>query len=263
MKPRLLVLIVAALFSCGVSAQRVIPATEISKHTGDTITTCATVVAFTVIHETNISFLEPGGYGPGQTFMVIIPGADPGEFKQLSDTSLIGKLICITGKVTEFNRKPAIVVYHPKMTWVNQIAMLGGTDSSIHQHVKITNVVLAPPSNAQRFGEQYRSVSLAEISKNTTRDTISIVEAISGYKLTHNTAYIYFGAAYPNQKLTILLKGEAKQYFDAVLKIEYKGSDSLHVLDGKEFIGIGKITVFKRAPRMVIDNPSLLAVVPN
>ena len=81
--------------------------------------------------------------------------------------------------------------------------------------------------------------------------------------MTHNTAYIYFGAPYPNQKLTILLKGQAKEYIDAVLKIEYKGSDTLHVLDGKEFIGIGNITHVKRTAQMVIFNPSLLAVVPN
>ena len=125
---------------------------------------------------------------------------------------------------------------------------------------KITKVVLSPPPNAHYFGERYNLISLTAIDQASI-DTIKIIENIQDYQLMDKEILIDFGDRYPNQKLTVVLKGRAKLYLDAILKIQFKGNDTLHVLNGKKLLGIGKVSHFKERLQIVITNPNLFAIV--
>ena len=128
------------------------------------------------------------------------------------------------------------------------------------KRIKITKVVLSPPPNAHYFGEGYGLRSLTEIDHERT-DTIKIKENIRDYQLMDKEILMYFGDNYPSQKLTVVLKGQAKLYLDAILKIQFKGKDTLNVLNGKKLLCIGKVSRFKGKLRIIITNPNLFAIV--
>jgi hypothetical protein len=148
--------------------------------------------------------------------------------------------------------KPYLLI----VCFVVLVACRALAQTGINQHQKITHVVLTAPPNAHHFGEGYRAISLKDVEKEST-DTIKVYEKISNYKIIDSTAMIYVGGLNPNQKLTVVLKGEAKQYFDAMLEIEFKGKD----ISGMSVMGIGKITRFENKPQIVVTNPNLFTVI--
>jgi len=72
-------------------------------------------------------------------------------------------------------------------------------------------------------------------------------------------ATVYLGDINPNQKLKIVLKDGAKQYLDAMLKIEYKGKD----LQGMKILAIGKVNFLKGQPEIIITDPNLFTIIEN
>jgi len=121
---------------------------------------------------------------------------------------------------------------------------------------KVVHVVLEAPPNAHHFGDGYNAITLKNIDKANT-DTIKITEVISSYKITDTIATVYLGDVSPNQKLKIILKDGAKEYLDAMLKIEYKGKD----LPGMKILAIGRINFFEGQPQIIITDPNLFTII--
>ena len=148
--------------------------------------------------------------------------------------------------------------YYPEITKFVNDTSKKHTDTV--KHVKITRVVLSAPPGAHFFGEGFRLVSLSAIEQ-TGSDTIKIKETIQYYKLSDKEAIFYFGDNYPNQKLTVLIKGQAKLLLDAILVTHYHNGDSAIVLNGKKLFAYGRVSHLMGKPRIVIKNPDLFVIV--
>jgi hypothetical protein len=150
-------------------------------------------------------------------------------------------------------------VTDPEMISVHKSYTLGSDGHGKVTTLEITKVQLRPPPGAHYFGEQYRAINLLDVDKEKS-DTIKITEKIYSYKLADDSVRIDFGGAFPNQKLTIILKGDAKKYLDAMLEFQYKSNDPAHILNGKKFMAIGKVTYFKSQPQIIIESPGLFTI---
>ena len=161
--------------------------------------------------------------------------------------------------VANHKGKPEIELTDSEMISVRKVSILGRTGNSEHPKTTlrvITKVQLSPPPHAHYFGDGYKAIGLKEVDRESA-DTIKVTETISDYKETDTIARIDVGGVYPNQKLAVVLKGQAKEYLDAMLQIEYKGK----TLPGMRVIAIGKITLLEDKPQIVITNPNLFTIV--
>ncbi len=112
---------------------------------------------------------------------------------------------------------PTHNVYHPKQV------LAAGSDSSA-MHVELNDL----PNN---------------IGKN-----VSVSGLVYGTKELENMTLVNVGAAYPNQPLTVVLKGAAK--------------DTYKDLEGKTIMVTGKAILYKGKPEIVVTDIQQLQVVP-
>jgi len=77
-------------------------------------------------------------------------------------------------------------------------------------------------------------------------DYVIVSAKVYGYKTLDNMTLVNLGAAYPDQALTVVLRGEAKE--------AYKG------LDGQMVSVTGKVAIFKDKPEIVVTDPKLIGV---
>jgi hypothetical protein len=73
---------------------------------------------------------------------------------------------------------------------------------------------------------------------------VQISAKVYGYKTLENMTLVNLGAAYPDQLLTVVLKGEAKDF--------YKG------LDGQTISVTGKVVSYKDKPEVVVTDPKMI-----
>jgi hypothetical protein len=247
MKPYLAFTLFILLFVSRTLAQIRITAPEALKHIGEEVSVCDKVHLMTHAHDSTVLVL--GSEHPGEQLIIVIKG-----FNINSDDYYRGQNVCVFGIVNKRDGKPEIVLTDPEMIIIHKVSILGKKDMGEHQ--KITSVVLTAPPNAHYFGDSYRPISLNDVD-NTDADTIKITEKITSYKVTDDKTLIYVGGVNPNQKLTVVLTGQAKQYLDAMLEIEYKGKD----LQSMRVMAIGKITSLEGKPQIVITDPNLFTII--
>jgi hypothetical protein len=77
-------------------------------------------------------------------------------------------------------------------------------------------------------------------------ENVQISATVYGYKTLENMTLVNLGAAYPDQLLTIVLKGDAKD--------SYKG------LDGQSVSVTGKLVSYKDKPEIVVTDPKMIVV---
>ncbi|WP_419699077.1 S1/P1 nuclease [Mucilaginibacter sp. NFX135] len=108
-----------------------------------------------------------------------------------------------------------------------------------NEQVKATSAVLTPSSPVNT-----PSVIPAKLEdvKNYIGKTVSVRGKVYGSKDIGSMVLVNIGAAYPNQLLTIALKGKAKE--------------SGNQLDDKTIIAEGEVVEYKGKPEMIITDPS-------
>ncbi|MDO3627543.1 S1/P1 nuclease [Mucilaginibacter sp. BT774] len=121
--------------------------------------------------------------------------------------------------------------------------------------VVLTRVVLTPPPGAHHWGDHVRAVGLDELSKHIG-DTVKVNEKVYGSKDIGGMMLIDLGAEYPNQKLTVVLKGMALQFFNALVEQHGQGKNASQYLKDKTLAAIGHLVIYKGRPEIVITDPN-------
>lgn len=81
---------------------------------------------------------------------------------------------------------------------------------------------------------------------NHYNEYIQVCAKVYGYKALDNLTLVNLGAAYPDQLLTIVLRGDAK--------------DAYNGLDGQTVCVTGKIVSYKDKPEIVVTDPKMVVV---
>jgi len=102
----------AIFFSFSVSAQNKVPAEQASKHYGETITICGTILEDNFIFDskTKNTFLVLGEGSQTQKVTVVVPAVTSKKVIDKPKNYYANKNVCVTGKVVELNGKPEILV---------------------------------------------------------------------------------------------------------------------------------------------------------
>jgi hypothetical protein len=116
-------------------------------------------------------------------------------------------------------------------------------------------VVLSPPPNAHYWGERLSAVGIDSVNQHIG-DTIKTTGKIFGYKVINNKAIIYLGAAYPDQKLTVVLTGNAKEFLYAQIHLNINAISGAGYLKNKKLSIIGMVSLNKGEPEIVSNDPN-------
>ena len=81
---------------------------------------------------------------------------------------------------------------------------------------------------------------------NHYNEYVQVCAKVYGYKALDNLTLVNLGAAYPNQLLTIVLRGDAK--------------DAYNGLDGQTVCVTGKVVSYKDKPEIVVTDPKTVVV---
>jgi S1/P1 Nuclease len=100
----------------------------------------------------------------------------------------------------------------------------------------------APPDGAAAGGAP-KTIELADAAKHIN-EYVTLSAKIYGYKTLESMTLVNMGAAYPDQLLTVVLRGDAKE--------AYKG------LDGQTVTVTGKLVNYKDKPEIVITDPAMI-----
>ena len=100
----------AIVFSLSASAQNQVRAEEASKHYGETVTICGTILEDNFIFDTKTknTLLLLGG--PNQKVTIVVPAETSRKVIDKPKNYYSNKNVCVTGKVVLLNGKPEIVV---------------------------------------------------------------------------------------------------------------------------------------------------------
>ncbi|WP_183567671.1 S1/P1 nuclease [Mucilaginibacter sp. SP1R1] len=125
---------------------------------------------------------------------------------------------------------------------------------------KIVKQALMPQKNTPHSGEKVAAVNLNDIGKYIG-DTVKVVDKIYGYKELANMTMLNMGGAFPNQRLTVILKGDAKKYLAAMIQLDSnKKSKSIN---GRQLLAIGPVTLYRSKPQIVISDPNKFGLYPD
>lgn len=109
----------------------------------------------------------------------------------------------------------------------------------LNEHVKTTTVKLVPPTPISTVNAPF--VKLEDV-KNFTGKNVSAKGKVYSIKDIGSMVLVNLGAAYPNQLLTVALKGQAKDW----------GSQ----LENKTITVEGEVIDYKGKPEIIISEPS-------
>jgi hypothetical protein len=120
----------AIALSLAASGQSKIPAEQASKHYGETITICGTILEDNFIFDTktkNTLFIL-GAASQGRQVTVVVPSATSKKVIDKPKNYYANKNVCVTGKVTELNGKPEIVIADENKIRISNSGGGGGSD---------------------------------------------------------------------------------------------------------------------------------------
>jgi hypothetical protein len=101
-------------------------------------------------------------------------------------------------------------------------------------------VVAAPASGGAATA---KTIEVQDAAKHYN-EYVQVSAKVYGYKTLENMTLVNLGAAYPDQLLTVVLKGDAKDF--------YKG------LDGQTISVTGKVVSYKDKPEIVVTDPKMI-----
>lgn len=125
----------------------------------------------------------------------------------------------------------------------------------------ITHVTLSPPPDAHHWGDSVSAVTLDDVSKRIG-DTVKVNGKVYGSKEVGGMILINLGAEYPNQKLTVVLKGMAFQYLNALVEQHGQGKNASQYLEDSTLSAIGKVVLYKGKPEIVTSDPNGFILTP-
>jgi len=101
----------ALFFSLSVNGQNKVPVDQAFKHYGETVTICGTILEDNFIFDTKTknTLLLLGGT-ENQKVTVVVPAETSKKVIAQPKNYYANKNVCVTGKVSELNGKPEIVV---------------------------------------------------------------------------------------------------------------------------------------------------------
>jgi hypothetical protein len=102
----------------------------------------------------------------------------------------------------------------------------------------------APASAAQAEGAAVK-VDLADAQAHVGENVV-VTAKVYGYKALEGLTLVNLGAAYPNQVMTVVLRGEAMAIAGQI--------------DGKTIRVTGKVEMYKGKPEIIVRDPKLIAV---
>lgn len=108
--------------------------------------------------------------------------------------------------------------------------------------------LLAPPSQeipAETQDSTVDDVALKELKAHIGKQ-LGTEGKVFGYKNFGSMVLLNVGAAYPNQLLTVVLRGKAKSIASKV--------------DGKEITVMGKVSLYKGKPQIEISDPQDIVI---
>jgi hypothetical protein len=110
----LALLALAMLCSTQVQAQKSLSTAEARNHIGEKATVCGAVVSthYAAQSRGNPTFINLDKPYPNQVFTVLIWGSDRQKFGDPEETYR-SKIICVTGKISDYKGVPEIVAYAP------------------------------------------------------------------------------------------------------------------------------------------------------
>lgn len=107
-------LVLIALLSGPLTAQKKFTPAEAKDHIGETATVCGTVnsTRYAASTKGQPTFLNLDKPYPNQIFTVLIWGSDRRKFGS-PEVTYKGKQICVTGRITEYRDVPEMIAYSP------------------------------------------------------------------------------------------------------------------------------------------------------
>ncbi|HVW94497.1 MAG TPA: hypothetical protein VHA56_00845 [Mucilaginibacter sp.] len=109
MKSVALIPLFLAVLAGSCHAQKKIAAKDAVNHSGQTVTVCDKVYTAEAVKGGNNTLLYLGS-ATGQYLTVLVKGPDNPKFNWHPETDFKGRRICVTGKVVDYQGKPAIYV---------------------------------------------------------------------------------------------------------------------------------------------------------
>ncbi|WP_184549856.1 S1/P1 nuclease [Mucilaginibacter sp. FT3.2] len=141
--------------------------------------------------------------------------------------------------------KKSIAVIHLRIEQAG-IRLAGELNKLLeNEHVNITDVRLAPPTQADKLEVKGREVKLEDVKSQTGKE-VSVKGKVFTIKDIGSMVLVNLGAAYPEQLLTIALKGKAK--------------DLAAQIDGKVIRVEGTVIDYKGKPEIIIVDPARITI---
>ncbi|MGN6395941.1 MAG: hypothetical protein ACTHMI_10275 [Mucilaginibacter sp.] len=100
------------LFSLNCRAQKRINAKDAANHKGETLMVCDKVFNTEVARTGNTTLLYVGSED-GRYLTVLVKGPDHPKFNWHPERDFKGRTICVSGKIVDYNGRPAIYVTDP------------------------------------------------------------------------------------------------------------------------------------------------------
>jgi hypothetical protein len=127
------------------------------------------------------------------------------------------------------------------------IRLAGVLNTIFKNDAKVKIKLEPPPSGGPHLSQQFPEAKLTEISVLIGK-AVTTKGKVYGLKSLANMTLIDVGAEYPNQILTVVLKGDAKEHFSSDLLI------------GKILTVDGTVSSYKGKPQIVVTDSKNLSV---
>jgi hypothetical protein len=145
MRRLFIAIVFAACFSTGLHAQITITAAEAKDHINQIVSICDKIVDGRYLESSAAkpTLLNVGGTYPDNLFTIVINSASRPNFSFKPEEYYVNKRVCVTGKLSEYNGKPQIVVLSPaEIILSEQQDGSAGNETSSRTEVKQQSEVL-------------------------------------------------------------------------------------------------------------------------
>ena len=246
----LLALTVQAFLVSPAIAQKSISSEEAAKFVGHHGTVCGMVASahYALHSKGRPTFLDLDKPRPNQIFTVLVWGVDRNRFKKPPESFFAGKMVCVTGTITNYHGKPLIVVKSP-----SQMTLPPEKKNSATKHPPAPLPDHNPmwhPSPAVLMSHTEQGISPEEAAKFVGEHrTVCGVVASAHYALRNkgHPTFLDLGKPRPNQIFTVLIRADDRHKFKEPPETLYSG---------KIVCVTGTITSYHGKPQIVVTSPS-------
>jgi DNA/RNA endonuclease YhcR with UshA esterase domain len=146
MKGLSIAIVFATCFFTGLHAQITITAAEAKDHINQIVSICDKIVDGRYLESsaTKPTLLNVGGTYPDNIFTIVINSASRPNFSFKPEEYYVNKRVCVTGKLSEYNGKPQIVVLSPAEILISEqkdasVASDASLSTEVKQQAEVSN----------------------------------------------------------------------------------------------------------------------------